>query len=54
MESTISMEVYAEEAWKPSLQIIALTAGSVALVITQVVSLNNCDLFLFILLTRMK
>ena len=54
MQSTISMEVYAEEAWKPSLQIIALTAGSVALAITQVVFLNSCDLFLFILVTCMK
>ena len=30
MQFTVSIKVYAEEAWKPSLQIIALTGGSVA------------------------
>ena len=29
MQCTISMEVYAKEAWKPSLQIIVFTGGSV-------------------------
>ena len=30
MQCTISVEVYAKEAWKPSLQIIVFTCGSVA------------------------
>ena len=48
MQCTISMEVYAEEAWKPSLYIIALTDGQWdTVVITQVVSLNSCDLTIF-------
>ena len=52
MQCTISMEVYAEEAWKPSLYIIALTGGQWdTVVITHVVSLNNCDLFIFIFVT---
>ena len=49
------MEVYAEEAWKPSLHILHLQVDQWhTVIITQVVSLNSCDLFLFILVTRMK
>ena len=52
MQCTMSMDVYAEEAWKPSLYIIPLTGGIVAYSsITQIVSLNSCALFLFILVT---
>ena len=43
------------EAWKPSLQITALTGVSVAYSsYHSISSLNNCDLFFFILVTRMK
>ena len=55
MQYTISVDVYAKEAQKPSLHIIALTDGPGAyVVIIQVNSLNSCDLFLFILVTHMK
>ena len=48
--------MYAKKAWKQSLHIIALAGGSVAYnsFITQVISLNSCDIFFFILVTRMK
>ena len=55
VQCTISMEVCTEEAWKPSLQIIALPGGSVAY--RSYISssfLNNCYLFFLILVTRMK
>ena len=43
-----------QKAWKQSLHIIALAGGSVAYIsfITQVISLNSCDIFF--LVTRMK
>ena len=48
--------LYAKEAWKQSLHIIALAGGSVACssFITQVIFFNSCDIFFFILVTRMK
>ena len=59
MQSTISMDVYVKEAWKPSLHIIAVTGGSMVYssyhsLLYQVVSLNSYDLFFFILVTHMK
>ena len=48
------MEVYAEEAWKPYLHVTVLKVDQWhTIAVTQVVSLDSCDLFLFILVTRM-
>ena len=50
----MSVEVYAEEAWKPSLYVTVLKVDQWHTIeFTQVVSLDSCDLFLFILVTRM-
>ena len=50
MQCTINLKEKAKKAQKPSLHNITLTGGPV--VITQLVSLHDCDLFLFILVTH--
>ena len=55
MQCTIGMEVNSKEAWKKMYILLHLEVDQWHTeVTTQIISLNSCGLFFFILVTRMK